>query len=299
MAWWRRKHESVEKPMGEDKVSVPAGLWNKCPQCGEITYTEELIENLRVCPVCEYHQPMPTHERIAAMLDPGSWEEHDLDLRSVDPLGFVDQKPYASRLEAAVKKTSRPDAFVSGTGQMGRIPVSVGFFAFEFMGGSMGSVVGERCTRVFERALERRCPAVVFSASGGARMQEGILSLMQMAKTSAARARLREEGLPYISVLLHPTTGGVAASFAFLGDVILAEPKALIGFAGPRVIQQTIGQELPEGFQRSEFLIEHGMIDRIVSRLEMRTQLATVLRLLGSKTAAEIAEAQDGEQARA
>ena len=188
-----------------------------------------------------------------------------------------------------MKKTSRPDAFVSGTGQMGRIPVSVGFFAFEFMGGSMGSVVGERCTRVFERALEHRCPAVVFSASGGARMQEGILSLMQMAKTSAARARLREEGLPYISVLLHPTTGGVAASFAFLGDVILAEPKALIGFAGPRVIQQTIGQELPEGFQRSEFLIEHGMIDRIVSRLEMRTQLATVLRLLGSKNPGMVA----------
>lgn len=290
MAWWRRKHESVEKPMGEDKVSVPAGLWSKCLECGEITYTEELIENLRVCPECGFHQPMPTHERIAAMLDPGSWEEHDHDLVSVDPLGFVDQKPYRARLDAAVRKTSRPDAFVSGSGQMGKIPVSVGFFAFEFMGGSMGSVVGERCTRVFERALERRCPAVVFSASGGARMQEGILSLMQMAKTSAARARLREAGLPYISVLLHPTTGGVAASFAFLGDIIIAEPKALIGFAGPRVIQQTIGQELPEGFQRSEFLIEHGMVDRIVSRLELRDELARMLRLLGSAPAHHAAE---------
>jgi acetyl-CoA carboxylase carboxyl transferase subunit beta len=290
MAWWRRKHESVENPMGQNKVSVPAGLWSKCEECGEITYTEELIENLRVCPVCGCHQPMPTHERIAAMLDPGSWEEHDVDLVSVDPLGFVDHKPYAKRLEAAVAKTSRPDAFVSGTGQMGKIPVSVGFFAFEFMGGSMGSVVGERCTRVFERALEQRSPAIVFSASGGARMQEGILSLMQMAKTSAARARLRDVGLPFISVLLHPTTGGVAASFAFLGDVIIAEPKALIGFAGPRVIQQTIGQELPEGFQRSEFLLEHGMVDRIVSRLEMREHLALILRLLGSETAQHAAQ---------
>jgi acetyl-CoA carboxylase carboxyl transferase subunit beta len=290
MAWWRRKHESVEKPMGQNKVSVPAGLWSKCDECGEITYTEELIENLRVCPVCGFHQPMPTHERIAAMVDPGSWEEHDMELVSVDPLGFVDHKPYAKRLEAAVQKTSRPDAFVSGTGQMGKIPVSVGFFAFEFMGGSMGSVVGERCTRVFERALELRSPAIVFSASGGARMQEGILSLMQMAKTSAARAKLRDAGLPYISVLLHPTTGGVAASFAFLGDVIIAEPKALIGFAGPRVIQQTIGQELPEGFQRSEFLLEHGMVDRIVSRLEMREHLALILKLLGSETAVPAAQ---------
>jgi acetyl-CoA carboxylase carboxyl transferase subunit beta len=281
MAWWRRKKEPLEQTGAEGKVSVPKGLWSKCDDCSEITYTEELIENLRVCPVCGHHNPMPTDERVLSMLDEGSWKEFDDELASGDPLEFTDQKSYRSRLDAAVHKTGREDAFLSGVGRMDGVDVSVGFFAFEFMGGSMGSVVGEKVTRVFERALERNCAAVVFSASGGARMQEGILSLMQMAKTSAARARLRSAGLPYVSVLLHPTTGGVAASFAFLGDVILAEPRALIGFAGPRVIQQTIGQELPEGFQRSEFLIEHGMVDRIVSRLEMREHIGGLLRLLG------------------
>jgi acetyl-CoA carboxylase carboxyl transferase subunit beta len=280
MAWWRRKKEHLEAQGVEGKVSVPKGLWSKCETCGEITYTEELVENRRVCPVCGHHNPMPTDERIAAMLDPGTWVEMDLELGSGDPLGFQDQKPYKERLAKAVSVTGRADAFVSGRGRMDGVDVSVGFFAFEFMGGSMGSVVGEKVTRVFERAHDLKIPAVVFSASGGARMQEGILSLMQMAKTSAARARLRAAGVPYVSVLLHPTTGGVAASFAFLGDVIVAEPRALVGFAGPRVIQQTIGQELPEGFQRAEFLLEHGMIDRIVTRLEMREQLGTLLRLL-------------------
>ena len=260
---------------------MPAGLWTKCDSCGEITYTEELVQNLRVCPVCGHHHVMPTDERIAATVDAGSWVEHDLDLTSGDPLEFTDQKRYRDRIHEARRKSGRNDAFVSGVGKVDGIDTSLGFFAFEFMGGSMGSVVGEKVTRVYERAIELEVPAIVFSASGGARMQEGILSLMQMAKTSAARARLREAGLPYISVLLHPTTGGVAASFAFLGDLILAEPRALIGFAGPRVIQQTIGQELPEGFQRSEFLIEHGMIDRIISRLELREQLGLMLRLLG------------------
>lgn len=224
---------------------------------------------------------MPTDERIASVIDEGSWVEEDVALESGDPLGFTDSKRYPDRIVAAKRKSGRPDAFVNGLGAIDGVDVSAGFFAFEFMGGSMGSVVGEKCTRVFERALELKRPAVVFSASGGARMQEGILSLMQMAKTSAARGRLRDAGLPYISVLLHPTTGGVAASFAFLGDLIIAEPKALIGFAGPRVIQQTIGQELPEGFQRSEFLLEHGMVDRIVSRLELREHLGLLLRLLG------------------
>jgi acetyl-CoA carboxylase carboxyl transferase subunit beta len=224
---------------------------------------------------------MPTQERIDTTLDAGSWVEHDVDLTSGDPLGFTDQKPYRDRIVEARRKSGRNDAFVSGMGRIDGVEVSIGFFAFEFMGGSMGSVVGEKVTRVYERAVEHGVPALVFSASGGARMQEGILSLMQMAKTSAARSRVREAGLPYISVLLHPTTGGVAASFAFLGDLILAEPRALIGFAGPRVIQQTIGQELPEGFQRSEFLLEHGMVDRIVSRLEMREQIGLLLRLLG------------------
>ncbi len=283
MAWWKRKKEALDRPTGEGKVSVPKGLWSKCESCGEITYTEELIQNLRVCPVCGHHHVMPTAERVAAMLDLGTWEELDDDLRSGDPLSFVDQKKYPDRLAAAQKKTGRGDAFLSGRGRIDGVAVSVGFFAFEFMGGSMGSVVGEKVTRVMERALQEDVPAVVFSASGGARMQEGILSLMQMAKTSAARARLREAGIPYVSVLLHPTTGGVAASFAFLGDVIVAEPNALIGFAGPRVIQQTIGQELPEGFQRAEFLLDHGMIDRIVPRLELREHLGLILRLLGAE----------------
>ena len=281
MAWWRRKKDALERPEPGGKVSVPAGLWTKCDSCAEITYTEELIQNLRVCPVCGHHHVMPTDERISASVDPGTWTEFEQDLCSGDPLGFTDSKRYRDRIDAAQLKSGRNDAFVSGVGRVDGIEVSLGFFAFEFMGGSMGSVVGEKVTCVFERALEQRLPAIVFSASGGARMQEGILSLMQMAKTSAARAKLREAGLPYISVLLHPTTGGVAASFAFLGDLILTEPKALIGFAGPRVIQQTIGQELPEGFQRSEFLLEHGMVDRIVSRLEMRDQIGLILRLLG------------------
>ncbi len=283
MAWWRRKKEPLDKDSHHAKVSVPKGVWSKCESCGEITYTEELVVNLRVCPVCGHHAPMPTRERIAAMLDEGTWEELDLELRSGDPLGFHDQKPYVERLERAVRGSGSTEAFRSGLGKMDGVPVSVGFFAFEFMGGSMGSVVGEKVTRVLERALERGIPAVVFSASGGARMQEGVLSLMQMAKTSAARAKLRQAGIPYISVVLHPTTGGVAASFAMLGDIILAEPKALVGFAGPRVIQQTIGQELPKGFQRAEFLLEHGMIDRIVSRLEMREQIGLMLQMLGTR----------------
>jgi len=291
MAWWRRKKDALDKDAAAGKVSIPKGLWSKCESCGEITYTDELISNLRVCPVCGHHATMSTAERIEAMLDAGTWVEHDTELRSGDPLGFFDSQAYRDRIDKAVRSSGSTEAFRSGVGEMDGVPVSVGFFAFEFMGGSMGSVVGEKVTRVFERALERRTPALVFSASGGARMQEGILSLMQMAKTSAARARLREAGLPYISILLHPTTGGVAASFAFLGDLILAEPKALIGFAGPRVIQQTIGQELPEGFQRSEFLLEHGMIDRIVSRLELREQLAALLRLLGTKDASPVVSA--------
>jgi acetyl-CoA carboxylase carboxyl transferase subunit beta len=290
MAWWSRKKEALNPPAAEGKTSVAKGLWSKCSGCGELTYTEELVANLRVCPVCGHHHPLPTDERVAAMLDPGSWAEHSSDLLSGDPLGFEDVKPYVDRVVAARAKAGRNSAFLSGTGRVEGIEVSAGFFAFEFMGGSMGSVVGEKVTRVFEEALKRNVPALVFNASGGARMQEGILSLMQMAKTSAARARLREAGLPYISILLHPTTGGVAASFAFLGDIIISEPKALVGFAGPRVIQQTIGQELPEGFQRAEFLLEHGMVDRIVSRLEMREQLGLMLELLGA-TKKSVAEA--------
>jgi len=286
MAWWRRKKEPLEKHSAEDKVSVPKGLWSKCESCGEISYTDELIQNLRVCPLCGHHAPMPTLERIAATVDPGTWEERDGDLRSGDPLGFHDQQAYRTRLNKALAQSALGDAFIGGLGSVAGIPASLGFFAFEFMGGSMGSVVGEKIARVFERAVELSRPAVIFSASGGARMQEGVLSLMQMAKTSAARARLREAGVPYISVLLHPTTGGVAASFSMLGDIIVAEPGAQVGFAGPRVIQQTIGQELPKGFQRAEFLLDHGIIDRIVPRLELREQLGLMLGLLGNVTPA-------------
>lgn len=281
MAWWRRKKDPLEKQRAQDKVSVPKGLWSKCEFCGEITYTDELVQNLRVCPLCGHHAPMPTLERIAAVVDPDTWVEHDMELRSGDPLGFHDQQSYKQRIQRAMRQSALGDAFISGFGAIGGVPSSLGFFAFEFMGGSMGSVVGEKVTRVFERAVESKRPAVIFAASGGARMQEGVLSLMQMAKTSAARARLRTHGLPYISVLLHPTTGGVAASFAMLGDIIVAEPKAQVGFAGARVIQQTIGQELPKGFQRAEFLLDHGAIDRIVPRLEMREQLGLMLSLLG------------------
>jgi len=287
MAWWRRKKQPLAGP-SDSKVSVPRGLWTKCDACGEITFTAEFVAHLRVCPNCGHHHALPTRERIAAMLDAGSWAPMDLELRSGDPLRFHDQAPYKDRIGKAEHNAGPGDAFASGLGVIDGVAASVGFFVFEFMGGSMGSVVGEKVTRVFERALERRVPAVIFSASGGARMQEGILSLMQMAKTSAARGRLREAGLPYISVCLHPTTGGVAASFAMLGDIIVAEPRALVGFAGPRVVQQTIGQELPPGFQRAEFLLEHGMVDRIISRLELREQLGLMLRLLGARPAANL-----------
>jgi acetyl-CoA carboxylase carboxyl transferase subunit beta len=214
------------------------------------------------------------------VLDPGSFEELDRELVPQDPLGFVDSKRYRDRLRSTGKATGLKDAFISGTGAIEGRPLSVGCFAFEFMGGSMGSVVGEKVTRIFDRAFERRLPALVFSSTGGARMQEGIFSLMQMAKTTAALNRFRSVRKPYVSVMLHPTTGGVAASFAWLGDVILAEPKALIGFAGPRVIEQTIREKLPEGFQRSEFLLDHGMVDAIVSRGEMRHKLSQLLLLL-------------------
>jgi len=290
MAWWRRKKDALDKDASAGKVSIPKGLWSKCESCGEITYTDELVANLRVCPVCGHHATMPTAERILAMLDENTWVEHDLDLRSGDPLGFFDSQLYKDRIDKAVKTSGSTEAFRSGIGEMDGVPVSVGFFAFEFMGGSMGSVVGEKVTRVFERAAELNRAAVVFSASGGARMQEGVLSLMQMAKTSAARGRLRSKKLAYVSVVLHPTTGGVAASFAMLGDVIFTEPKALVGFAGPRVIQQTIGQELPKGFQRAEFLLEHGIVDRIIGRHEMREQIGTILRMLQGMPAKPTAE---------
>lgn len=281
MAWYKRERD--DEVAAAEKRSVPAGVFTKCPSCRAALLTAEIEANQYVCPPCGHHFPMPTARRIALVLDDGSFEEADVSMESIDPLGFRDSKRYAERLRAARRNSALHDAFRGGAGAIEGLPVEAGFFAFEFMGGSMGSVVGEKVARLYERALERRVPALVFSASGGARMQEGVLSLMQMAKTSAALGRLREAGIPNISILLHPTTGGVAASFAMLGDVIVAEPKALIGFAGARVIQNTIRQRLPPGFQRAEFLIEHGFLDKIVPRHEMKSTLARLIRLLAPR----------------
>ena len=275
MAWYKRK--TVEEPHIE-KRSIPAGVFTKCPGCNQALLTAELHKNLDVCPSCEHHFAMATRDRIASILDEGSAVEFDHSIESIDPLGFRDSKRYVDRLKSSRKSSGEVEALLAMAGKIEGIDVETGFFVFEFMGGSMGSVVGEKITRMFERSLERRVPALIFAASGGARMQEGILSLMQMAKTSAAVARLREAHVPYISVLLHPTTGGVAASFSMLGDLHIAEPKALVGFAGPRVIQNTMRQSLPPGFQRSEFLQTHGFVDIIVPRKELKPTLGLCLR---------------------
>lgn len=266
------------RPTDVDKVKA---LWNQCPACNSVLQKEDLDQTLQCCPHCGHHLKFDSLARLLSLIDEGSFRRHDEDLAPADPLEFVDSKKYSDRIEASQGKTGENDAFIAGSATIEGIAVQIGTFNFAFMGGSMGSVVGEIITRLFERATELGQPAIVISASGGARMQEGVLSLMQMAKTCAALARLRDEAKqPYISVLTHPTTGGVAASFAMLGDLILAEPNALIGFAGPRVIEQTIGQALPEGFQTSEYLLEHGMLDRIVDRSEMKPMIARCLRLL-------------------
>jgi acetyl-CoA carboxylase carboxyl transferase subunit beta len=273
MGWFAKGkvNPSEKRPLGR-------GVFRKCDGCGETRTAEEFTSNLEVCPGCGHHYRISGEAWVELLLDPGSWEEHDAELTAGDPLRFKDTKPYPERLEATIRKTGVRDAIATGSGKIQGRPVQVGIFLFRFMGGSMGSVVGEKITRTFERALERREPVILVSSSGGARMQEGTLSLMQMAKTTAAQARLRDACLPYISLLLHPTTGGVAASFALTADVNIAEPHALIGFAGPRVIEQTIRQKLPEGFQSAEFLLDKGMVDMIAERREMR---ATVARLLG------------------
>ncbi|WP_242106938.1 acetyl-CoA carboxylase, carboxyltransferase subunit beta [Luteimonas aquatica] len=262
------------------KRSVPEGLWEKCERCGAVLYRPELEENLEVCPKCNFHMPIRARVRLAAFLDAGSTEEIGAALGPTDVLKFKDQKKYGDRIKAAQKSTGERDALVTLQGTLKQRPLVASAFDFAYMGGSMGSVVGERFTLGAERALEIGAPFVCFSASGGARMQESLFSLMQMAKTSAALARLREAGLPYVSVLTHPTTGGVSASFAMLGDINIAEPEALIGFAGPRVIEQTVRETLPEGFQRSEFLLEHGAIDQICDRRELRERIAHLLALL-------------------
>ena len=275
MAWFKKQKKPIEPP---DKQSrVPEGLWVKCPTCGQIIYNKDLAASLSVCTKCAHHFRVSATERLRALFD-GSWQEHDRGLRSTDPLAFTDTKPYRKRLDASIEATGLNEAVITATGAINGIETVVAAMEYGFIGGSMGVVVGEKITRAIEHALGAGLPVVIVSCSGGARMMEGALSLMQMAKISGALARLDRARLPYISVLTDPTTGGVTASFAMLGDVNIAEPKALIGFAGPRVIEQTIRQTLPEGFQRSEFLLEHGMLDMIVDRREMKDAIARILR---------------------
>jgi acetyl-CoA carboxylase carboxyl transferase subunit beta len=277
MGWPQKKLAGLD---ASEKQSFGKGIFRRCDGCGDTQPAEAFEANFEVCPACGHHHKLNVKRWRDLLLDDGALEEWDADILPKDPLHFSDGKPYADRLLASQKSTGSKDALEIGLGHMSGVEVAYGAFNFAFMGGSMGSVVGEKVALLFEHALERKIPAVLLQASGGARMQEGILSLMQMAKGVAARERLRDARLPFISVLLHPTTGGVAASFAFLGDVNIAEPNALIGFAGPRVIETTIRQKLPEGFQRSDFLLAHGMVDRIVSRLIMRKEIATILQLL-------------------
>ncbi|MCS6970679.1 MAG: acetyl-CoA carboxylase, carboxyltransferase subunit beta [Planctomycetota bacterium] len=263
-----------------DPKKIPDGLWEKCPGCQKTVFKRLVEERLDTCPECNYHFKMGARRRIATLIDDGTWQEWDAEMSSADPLGFVDSRPYPERIAQQQAKTGLKDAVLTGRGRLSGIDVALGVMDFNFNGGSMGSVVGEKIARLFERARELRIPAIVVSASGGARMQEGVVSLMQMAKTSAAAARLREARVPFISVLTNPTMAGVMASFASLGDIIVAEPKAMIGFTGARVIQETIKQELPEGFQTSEFLLAHGQIDLIVARQDLKAELARLLAYL-------------------
>jgi acetyl-CoA carboxylase carboxyl transferase subunit beta len=265
---------------GGNKRQVPEGLWEKCESCAAVLYRPEMERNLDVCPKCGYHMPIPARLRLQLLFDAGSTTELDAALEPVDALKFRDSKKYGDRIKASQKQTGEKDALISMHGLLKTRALTACAFEFRFMGGSMGSVVGEKFARAAEYALEKKSPLVCFAATGGARMQEGLFSLMQMAKTSAALGRLRAAGLPYISVLTHPTTGGVSASLGMLGDLNVAEPLALIGFAGPRVIEQTVRETLPEGFQRSEFLRDHGAIDLIIDRREMRDRLASLLALM-------------------
>ncbi|MBI3543379.1 MAG: acetyl-CoA carboxylase carboxyltransferase subunit beta [Deltaproteobacteria bacterium] len=281
MSWFEGvKTPKIKEKPSDKVVKVPEGFWVKCSSCGEILQSKVLKDNLQVCPECDFHFRVGAWERIAVLTQDHTFEEIDAGLRSNDPLKFNDTKPYVSRLERAAESTHQLDAIVTGRGTIAGTEAMLGSFEFRFMGGSMGAVVGEKIARLFEAAIENELPAVIVSSSGGARMQEGILSLMQMAKTSALVAEMKRKGLPYISVLADPTTGGVAASFAMLGDIIVAEPGALIGFAGPRVIEQTMRQGLPKGFQRSEFLLKHGFVDMIVHRKDLPQTLSKILNML-------------------
>ncbi len=278
MAWFKKIRTPIE-PQGDKASRVPEGLMIKCPSCATIIYNKDLAANISVCPKCAHHFRLTSTERLRSLFD-GEWEEHEPNLVSTDPLGFVDTKPYKNRLRSSIKSTGLKDAIIVGTGRLDGIKTIIASMEYQFIGGSMGAVVGEKITRAIERSLAERIPLVIVSCSGGARMMEGILSLMQLARISAALAKLDRGGVPYVSVLTDPTTGGVTASFAMLGDLNIAEPKALIGFAGPRVIEQTIRQKLPEGFQRSEFLLEKGFIDAVVDRRELKATIARALRFM-------------------
>lgn len=275
MAWFRKDKKPLKS---QDRRDLPADVFDKCRGCGEILYAEKLAQNFQVCPSCGHHFRITPERYVEILLDEGSFEEIDVGVYSKDPLEFKDLEPYKTRLKAAEAKVGRKSALLAGTGTLDGLSLTLAVMDFRFVGGSMGSAVGEKIARAGRTAVERKEPLIIVSASGGARMQEGIYSLMQLAKTSTALARLHEAGLPYISVITDPTTGGVTASHAMLGDVNLAEPGALIGFAGPRVITETLGQELPAGFQRSEFLLQHGMVDRVVDRRELKSTLGVLLR---------------------
>ncbi len=279
MAWFKKSRKRIEAPQ-EKSSKIPEGLWVKCDSCAQAIYNKDLVANLQVCPKCGHHFRLSALERLRMLFDDGAFELHDEGLFSMDPLQFNDKKPYAARLKEGREKTGQMDAILSGTGNIDGRRTAVCAMEYGFIGGSMGVVMGETITRAIERAIDQRIGVVVVSCSGGARMMEGALSLMQMAKVSAALARLDRERLPYLSVLTDPTTGGVTASFAMLGDLNIAEPKALIGFAGPRVIEQTIRQTLPEGFQRSEFLLEHGFVDLVVDRRELKSTISRALTFM-------------------
>jgi acetyl-CoA carboxylase carboxyl transferase subunit beta len=285
MAWFKKER----KPRTSERVKleIPADAWEKCDQCGHIDIKDRFLRALNVCPNCGHHRRISAQDYIDLLLDEGSWHELDVNLKSADPLHF---ESYKDRLQAAYKKAGPLDAIRTGFGRLDGAPVNLGVMDFAFMGGSMGSVVGEKIARLAARSIAKRLPLILLSASGGARMQEGVLSLMQMAKTSVVLAELAAKGLPFVSILTNPTTGGVSASYAMQGDVVLAEPGAVIGFAGPRVIKQTIGQDLPEGFQTAEFLLEHGMVDAVVARSELRDTTAQLLRHMTGSRPAEAAD---------
>ncbi len=289
MSWFSKLMPTRIRTEATDKRAVPEGLWHKCEACDAVLYRAELERNLDVCPKCGFHNRIGARRRLDVFLDPEPREEIAAELEPVDYLKFKDSKRYRDRLAIAQKETGEKDALIAMRGRVFGLPVVAAAFDFQFMGGSMGAAVGEKFVRAVGQSIEHGCPLIVFSASGGARMQEALFSLMQMAKTSAALTRLRAAGLPFVSVLTDPTMGGVSASFAMLGDIHVAEPKALIGFAGPRVIEQTVREKLPEGFQRAEFLLEHGAIDCIVDRRQMRESLASLLSMLMQQPAPSFA----------